>query len=196
MIEVTEVKEPLLRPSFDEGGANIVNEINSDPRMEAINRLMWQGFDNYAWNSNQEVDNPLYALQLIEEGHRFASPLIGEEELPLKALEAYAEVQNQDTDPPFNVDAKMTHDGDVGDFMMDIIPGPHSILSGKGTDAMFHNVFLPSWAEIPEPSPWKKFTAVEGTQIPDTELENPSRIAGYDWPRFNHKNRFIMTTNG
>ncbi len=70
-IDVEQVKEPLLRPFFKEGGADIVNTINKDQKLQDINRLMWQSFNNYQWESNQEVDNPLFALELAQEQLRF-----------------------------------------------------------------------------------------------------------------------------
>ena len=152
-------------------------------------------FDNYTWESNQEQDNPLYAGQLIEEAHRFASPLDGEEKLPLKNEQAKMEIEDQDMYPPYWVDAELKHDADIADFMVDVHPGPDEPKSGKAMDRMFHNVFLPSWDEIPEPSPWNQFTATEGTQIPDSYLKNPSKITCYDWPRFSYENRFISTRN-
>lgn len=194
-IDVEEVKEPLLRPSFLEGGANIVNSINKDKKLQEINRLMWQSFNNYSWDSNQEQDNPLYALQLIEDGSRFSSPLEGEDKLPEQAQQAWAERNYQNYEAPYAVSQQVKRDADVEDFMIDIHPGPQSIRSGRSTDAEFHDVFLPSLAVIPNSSPWKQFSATEGTQIPDSYLYHPSRITAYDWPRYDRTNRFIMTTS-
>jgi hypothetical protein len=193
-IDVEEVKEPMLRPSFAEGGANVINAINKDKKLQEINRLMWQSFNNYSWETNQEQDNPLYALHLIEEGKRFSSPLIGEDQLPEQARQAWAERNYQNYEPPYHVSEQVARDGNVEDYMMDINPGPQSIRSGRSMEAEFHDVFVPSLGVIPESSPLKRFSAIEGTQIPDSYLYNPSRITAYDWPRFDRTNRYIMTT--
>lgn len=191
-IDVQEVKEPLLRPSFQEGGAEVIDSIHKDKNLQMINRLMWQNFKNYTWEPNQEQDNPLFAMQLVEEAHRFASPLDGEAELEEKNLLAKMEIEKEDVGPPYRVSEELRHDADVDDFMIDVHPGPDVPKSGKAVQSMFRNVYLPSWNEIPEPSPWNQFTATEGTQIPDSYLQNPSKITSYDWPRYSYKNRFIF----
>ena len=193
-IDVEEVKEPMLRPSFQEGGADIVGAINNDQKLEEINRMVWQSFNNYSWESNQERDNPLFAMEIIEDSRRFTSPLDGEEDLPMKAQEARQEEAFMDFAPPYHVNKQVDQSAEFEDFMMDVIPEPHSIRSSRGTDALFHNVYLPSWTEIPESSPWKEFTATDGTQIPDSLIKHPNEISDYNWPRYNRENRFIMST--
>ena len=134
-IDVQEVKEPLLRPSFQEGGAEVIDEIHKDKNLQIINRLMWQSFKNYTWESNQEQDNPLYAKQLIEEAHRFASPLDGEDELEMKNLQAKMEIDNQDMAPPYRVSEEIKRDADVEGFMIDVHPGPDVPMSGKAVQS-------------------------------------------------------------
>jgi hypothetical protein len=192
-IDVQEVKEPLLRASFEEGGAEVVDTIHKDKDMQMINRLMWQSFDNYTWETNQEQDNPLFAGLLIEEGNRFGSPLDGKRSYHYKTSKQ--KWKSNVMCIPYFVDSEMQQDADIADFMVDVEPGADVPTSGKAMERKFHNVFLPSWDEIPEPSPWNQFTATEGTQIPDSYLKNPSKVTCYDWPRFSSQNRWISIRN-
>lgn len=89
---------------------------------------------------------------------------------------------------------QIERDANLEDFMIDVVPGPHSIRSGKSTASMFHDVFIPSFGEIPESSPLKQFTATEGTQMAESYLRNPSKVTDYNWPRYDRVNRYIMTT--
>ncbi len=78
--------------------------------------------------------------------------------------------------------------------MIDVVPEPHTIRSGRSTEAMFHDVFIPSFGEMSESSPLKRFTATEGTQISDSYLRDPSKVTDYYWPRYDRMNRYIMNT--
>src|SRR5690606_36580300 len=105
-----------------------------------------------------------------QEQSRFKSPLIGEEILPSQSIQAIEEINNDDYAPPYSVSQEVESDGNVEDFMIDVVPEPHSIRSGKSTEAMFHDVYIPSFGQIPESSPLKQFTATDGSQIADSYL--------------------------
>lgn len=183
---------PLLRAYLQEGGADVITEINKDSTLEAINRLVWQQFNNGQWEANEEADNPLHMIALTEDCFRFSGELDKDDVLGFQAQDAIQEEYNRNTHVAYEIPDQVMKDGQV--IVQDILPEPQEPTSAEGTDMLFHDVYLPPWIEVPEDSPWIKFTTTEGTQIPDTELENPNRITGNDWPLLASKNSFIQTT--
>lgn len=183
---------PTLRLSFTEGDANIVNRVNQSPDVLKINRVGWQSFNNYDWESNEEYDNPLHKLTIIDETRRFYSPLdkddMIEEQARLAIQESYDGVREV-----FHLPEGTITDGEclVLDTRGD---GNLTTLTADETENVFRDVYMEPWAEIPESSSWKQFTQVEGSQLPDSMLENSSRYASNDAPQLRFQNAFIQST--
>lgn len=191
--EQKEAYMPLLRLSFAEGNANIVMRINEDPKTKEIARLQWQSFNGYDKEANTENDNPLYIQNILDEHRRFYDPLDKDELLPSQAASALKESYDNDLSTCYFIPPEVQEDGQC--LLLDTRGGgPLMPLSADDTDAAFHDVYLPTWAEIPEDSGWKQFTQVEGSQMPDTYLEDESRISGNDWPMLSMENGFIYST--
>jgi len=184
---------PYLRLSFKEGDANAVVRVNQDPEIKKINRLGWQSFNNYAWEANEELDNPLHALNIIDETRRFYAPLDKDEIMHEQAVEAVNESYNQCKEC-YSVPPQAVLDGEscILDTRGD---GNLSLLSPDETEMVFHNVYLDPWIEIPEDSPWKQFTQIEGTQLPDSMLADSERYAANDNPMLRFQNAFISSTD-
>lgn len=189
--------EPMLRPEFYEGGSDFVTEVNRDVKMQTIDELMWQSFKNYQWESNQTSDNPLWGLQLAEEGARFTGPLLGEEDLPLQEESAAQETvfANKELRPFYNIIP-----GSLDTFMS-VIPLDGEVNVDDSLESRiqqserdFRNVDFPDWLSIPDNTPFERFTAADGTQLPDKELTNPGTISSYWWESSEGENQFIFNT--
>lgn len=183
---------PFLRMALKEGGAEEVSKINDDPELKAINRLTWQLFNNYSWDANEEVDNPLHMTNVIEEARRFQPPNDEEELIPGRGIEAIQETYDNDFSTAYTLPEQVQLDS-AGQIEMDIIPWK-DVQTPEEVDLTMHNVFLPAWFFVPRSSGFQKFTQTEGTQLPDSYIENPNRITGNDWPGVIPENRFIETT--
>lgn len=196
-IEVDDASEPLLRPSFYEGGSEFVTTMNHDVNVQTIDELMWQSFKNYQWEVNQTKENPLWGQQLAEEAARFASPLINEELIPEQNMEAEQELHYAKS----NLLAFEIKLSGSGDSFMDAVPldGEVNVDDSrehrvKQTEREFRDVDLEDWYSMPENNPLKKFTATEGTQLPDTERRHPGTISSYWWESGLRENQFIFQT--
>lgn len=185
---------PTLRLFFKEGDANIVPRINDNPIAKAANREVWYSFDAYDWEANDEDDNDLRLHNLVEEARRFYGPLDMEELLPQKAQQATQEQYNKMSKevfsfPPFN-------QPDAFSIQLDIRGGaPLTTLTAEETEATFHDVYLKPWIEIPESSPWKRMTQMQGTQMSDSQLRDPLHFHPNDQFSDRYENAFIYTTD-
>jgi hypothetical protein len=185
---------PTLRLSFAEGGADIITRINQDPALMKIDKLAWVGFQS-GWDkeANQESDNPLYAGNILEQHRRFYGDMQYEEYFNDQSKSAIQESYDSDLSTAYYIPDQVVRDGQV--LQLDTRGGaPLVPLTPDETDAQFHDVYLPPWTEIPEDSAWKQFTQVEGTQMPDSYLNNPSEVTGNDWPLLAMENAFIYST--
>jgi hypothetical protein len=196
-IEVDDASEPLLRPSFYEGGSEFVTSINHDVHAQTIDELMWQSFKNYQWEVNQTRENPLWGQQLAEEAARFASPLINEELLPEQSVEAEQEIRYAKSNLlAFDIKLPGSHD-----TFMDAVPLDGEVNVGdsreqrvRQTEKEFRDVDLEDWFSMSDNNPLKKFTATEGTQLPDSERARPGSISSYWWDSGLRQNQFIFQT--
>lgn len=183
---------PLLRPSFAEGGADIITDINKDKTLELYNRLTWQAFNNYGWEANEEFDNPFHTMNYIDLARRFGGPLDKEELLTTMAIQAIEE-EHASNKVAYNIPEEVKRDGEA--LLLDTRGGvPLNTLTRDETNEQFHDVYMPPWIEVPEDSGWKQFTQVEGTQLPDSMLRNSTRLSGNDWPKLAMENAFIYNT--
>jgi hypothetical protein len=183
---------PLLRPMFREGDADIIMRENANEEQLKINRLAWQQFNNYSWEANEEADNPLHAMNIIDETRRFYDPLDKDELMPDQcraAIELSYDASKEVFSTPEN--AIMETDSLVLDTRGD---GNLTTLTPDETLGQFHDVYMDTWFRIPESSPWKEFTQIEGTQLPDSMLENPKLWAPNDAPSLRFKNGYIYST--
>lgn len=183
---------PTLRLFFTEGDANIVTRVNENPEAKKMNRLVWRELDNYDWETNEEDDNDLHIMNLVDEARRFYAPLDRDEFIPKQCKEAIQymyDISNEVFEIPKNVEI----DGDC--LILDTRGGGNlTPMTADETDTQFHNVYMPPWIDIPASSPWKKFTQVEGSQLPDSMIENPNRFAPNDAPALRFQNSFITST--
>lgn len=188
----SQVYTPMLRLMMPEGGANVVLQVNNSEEAQKINRYGWQDFNNYQWEANEEVDNDLHAMNIIDETRRFYEPLDKEEFIRDQAAAATEETYNMSQEI-FTVPQNALLDGDslVYDTRGDGNLRPYT---EQEADTVFHDVYMDAWAEIPEESAWKQFTAVEGSQIYDSILQNPERYAARDNPLLRFQNDFIVST--
>lgn len=201
-IELIE-SEPLLRPSFIEGGANIVAEMNKDPSRETVDRLIWQSFNNYSWEANEEADNPFYAINTIETGYRFRSPLFGEqylaqqEQFAKSARKTRLEMEKQIPDyvkqraQTLLQDRTIAYSGNAANYFLDmqVVKGQEQV------DAEFHDTFIPAWATIPVSDPLELFTPQMGSQFDDQTLD---KFKGFDsnyWEKENNIHQYIFYTD-
>lgn len=182
----------LLRPSLAEGGADIVSEVLKDGTLSMINKLVWQSFNTGQWEANEEGDNPLHMIGITEDCYRFSGELDKDDVYPQQQDDAVSEEYAKNIHTAYDVPDQVRKDGVA--LIIDTITQPECPSDSSSTDRLFHDVYLPCWADIPESSPWKQFTAVEGTQIPDSLLHNSNRLAGNDWPLLASENAFIFTT--
>lgn len=183
-----EANQSMLRPSFPEGGANKVLEINNDPSLQLIDRLEWQAFNNYTWEANEESDNLLKGMNLVDDWRRFKGMNDQEELLPQMAADADAESYNTRMEA-FSLPENMA--ADTAEEMWDIVPPPYNIEGPISVENAFHDVYIPDWHSIPEDSPWKKMTQVNGTQLPDSQLKNSGRVMGNDWSSGRWENDYL-----
>lgn len=181
----------LLRPSFTTGGANVVADLNNDPKLVLINKLNWQDFNNWSWEANEEEDNPLKAMNLIDDLRRFGGMNDGEELLPQMCQDADQEIYNNRMEA-FDLPQQVKQDST--EQMMNIIPPPYQIEGPGSVDQVFHDVYLDPWAELSANNSWTRMTQIEGSQLPDTLLENRNRLVGWDWSSVKGTNQFIQNT--
>lgn len=186
-----EANENMLRPSFPEGGANKVMELNEDPHLKLIDRLEWQAFNNYTWEANEEDDNILKGMNMVDDFRRFKGMNDQEELLDTQAKDAIQEEYNAKM-TAFSIPSEMVND--VEEEMWNIIPPPYSVEGPTSVDSVFHDVYLPDWHSMPESSPWKKMTQVNGTQLPDAQILNSNRVMGNDWSSGRWENDFLAWT--
>lgn len=183
---------PLLRPSFPAGGANIVKKVNENKQILEIDSMQWEMFKDYYWEPNMEKDNALQWMNYIDQARRFYPPLDKAELLPQQASDAIEEQYARDCKNCYNIPPEFKRDGQV--IIMSQIPEPNEPTSSTGTEQLFHDVYRETDYRTPADSFWNKMTAIEGTQIPDSMLENSNRLAGWDWPLLAMQNRPIVTT--
>lgn len=183
---------PLFRAYLQEGGADVVSDLLHDASLEATNRLVWQSFNNGQWEANEEWDNPLHQIAITEDIYRFTGELDKDDVLADQSMDAIQEEYNQQTHVAYEIPNQVMKDGQV--IIQDILSEPLAPTSSDSTNLIFHDVYMPPWIEVPADSPWNLFTAIEGTQIPDTEISNPDRITGNDWPLLASENAFIKAT--
>lgn len=183
---------PLLRPSFPAGGANIVKKVNENKQILEIDSMQWEMFKDYYWEPNMEKDNALQWMNYIDQARRFYPPLDKAELLPQQASDAVDEQYARDCKNCYNIPPEFKRDGQV--IIMSQIPEPNEPTSSTGTEQLFHDVYRETDYRTPADSFWNKMTAIEGTQIPDSMLENSNRLAGWDWPLLAMQNRPIVTT--
>lgn len=182
----------LLRSEFKEGNADIINEINQDPRAVLINQLNWLDFNNYSWDANEESDNVLKAMNLVDDLRRFGGPNDQEELLPQMNQDAIDEEYNQRQSEAF--DLPMQIEKDSVETMQDTVPPPYNIEGPGSVDGVFHDVFIDPWALLSKENSWSRMSQIEGTQLPDSLLENHNRITGNDWSSVKQQNAFIQNT--
>lgn len=183
---------PLLRPSFADGGADLLSTVLKNPNLQSINRLVWQSFNTGQWDANQESDNDLNMINIVEDAWRFSGELNKENKFEKQCEDAITEEYAREIHTAFDVPEQVMKD--AVPVIQDIIPQPNVPTLSSETELLFHDVFLPPWIEIPASSPWNQFTAIEGNQIPDTLIKNPNRITANDWPLLAPENAWISNT--
>jgi hypothetical protein len=186
---------PTLRSFFQEGNANVVNKVNESQDAKETNRATWTSFnDELNWEGCMEPDNDLHMMGVVEEGRRFYGELDMDDIFESQCEQATQETYDREQKTVFRLPERCRLDGES--LILDTRGGGNLVpLSADETDVMFHDVYMPTWAEIPESSGYKQFTAVEGTQLPDSMLEDPDCFASSDAPSLNNINRFIFTTD-
>lgn len=186
------VYTPYMRLMMPEGNANIVLQVNQSEEAQKINRYGWQDFNNYQWEANEEQDNPLHLLNIIDETRRFYDPLDKDEYIEDQAQLATEETYHQCNDV-CTVPERALLDGDsiILDTRGDSNLRP---FTEDETETVFHDTYFPPWIEVPEASAWNKFTAVEGSQIYDSMLEDPNRYTSRDNMALQFQNNFIVST--
>lgn len=184
------VTVPLLRPEFPVGASALVEAVNQDKANLNVDKLMWQKFNNYQWESNEETDNSLFAGVLAEQSRRFkytkpSDPFTDKVKFAREMIKsADIDIDMFKTKPALRQQARF-------------IGYPDDEYEGKGKyegEVHFHDVFLPDWASIPESHPLNKFTATNGCQIPDSERLAGGKFSSYDWDSQEGTNQFIFTT--
>lgn len=186
-----ETNQNMLRPSFIEGGANKVLEINNDPSLELIDRLEWQAFNNYTWEANEESDNILRGMNLVDDWRRFKGMNDEEELLPQMALDAIGESYNTKMEA-FSIPESMN--ADTHEEMWNTVPPPYNIEGPTSVENVFHDVYIPDWYSLPADNPWKKMSQINGTQLPDSQLKNAARVMGNDWTSGKWENDYLGWT--
>lgn len=193
--EVTDsngVYVPTLRLFFREGDANIVSRINDNPKALSMNQKAWADFSNYDWEANMEVDNDLQMGNIQQEGLRFSGQLEKDSILEQQAAEAIQENYNK-TQTVYSLPQKCITDGDS--LILDVRGGGNlNPMNEDETEAVFHNVYIDPWIEIPESSPLKRFTAVMGTQLPDSMRQDPECYTSGDSSNLRFQDAYIYST--
>lgn len=186
---------PTLRLFFQEGNANVVTQVNESEDAKQTNRDTWTSFnDEMNWEGCMEADNALHMMGVVEEGRRFYGELDLEDVFESQCEQATQETYDRESRTVFKLPERCRLDGDA--LILDTRGDGNLVpLTADQTDAMFHDVYMPTWAEIPESSPYKQFTAIEGTQLPDSMIDDPDCFASNDAPSLNNINRFIFTTD-
>jgi len=190
----TESYIPYLRLFMPEGNANVVTEINENPQAKQMNRQVWYSFDNYDWEANEEEDNPLRLYNMVDEARRFHGQLDKEELMPQMASEAIQESYNRFPKEIFRFPSTCAQE--ANSIVLDVRGGgPQVPQTVDETETSFHDVYMKPWIEIPESSPWKRFTQVEGTQISDSQIRDPSHLHTNTAYEERDENMFIYTTD-
>lgn len=185
---------PTLRLFFNEGDANIVNRVNNNPTAVQGSRDVWYDMNSYDWETNNEQDNDLYVMNIVDEARRFSGTLDREELMPKMASEATQESYNCHPKEVFSFPADQTID--AASIMLDVRGGAAlTPLTEDQTEDTFHDVYIPDWVSIPNNSPWKRFTQIEGTQMSDSYLRDPSKFSSNDAFFDRNENAFIYTTD-
>jgi hypothetical protein len=164
---------------------------------------MWGEFNNYEWEPNQETDNPLFVKNLVEYNLRMTGPFIADDELPEQEKTAHDILQNPD------VDLRVYHtnptlQADATEAFMPVVPyvgraantdnNQSMVKPSSEVERQFHDVFLPDWYTLGEDSAFKHFTASDGTQLTDKELDT-GVLDSYWWQRNQYENQFIYETS-
>jgi len=131
-------------------------------------------------------------IGITEDVFRFSGELDKDDVMRDQGIDAIEEEYNTKTHVAFEIPENIQSKGQC--LIQDILPDAPGPTTSTGTDLLFHDVYLPPWIEIPAESPWNLFTPTLGTQIPDSQLDNPELITGNDWPLLGSKNSFITTT--
>lgn len=185
---------PTLRLFFNEGDANIVNRVNNNPTAIQGSRDVWYDMNSYDWETNNEQDNDLYVMNIVDEARRFSGSLDREELMPKMASEATQESYNRHPKEVFSFPADQTID--AASIMLDVRGGAAlTPLTEDQTSDTFHDVYMPDWVSIPNNSPWKRFTQIQGTQMSDSYLRDPSKFSSNDAFFDRNENAFIYTTD-
>lgn len=181
---------PLLRPSFPVGSSKLVEDINQNPTTVFLDRLIWQSMKNYQWETNQESDNLLYRSCLQEAHLRFSD---NEKLDPTGEKAQYIHDTSQMENPVmtgFRTPLDLRENGKFRGMCTTQWDG-NAIIEG---DIPFHDVFLKSDAEIPENSPWKRFSCAQGTTIPDSSRLPGGKLSTWDSEKWEMFNSFITST--
>lgn len=179
-----------LRASFTEGGADEVSKLNNDPTLLLVNKLGWAAFNNYTWEPNQEFDNTLNAWNMLDSIRHFTYPNDQEELLPSLAIDAKNEQMNRRQSEAFSIPKEI--EPYTAEQFFDTVPPPYGPEGPDSHYGAFQDVYMMDWYSMPNDNPWKTFTQVEGSQLPDTLLENSDFVVGNDWSSVQNKNQFLQ----
>lgn len=193
----------LLRPEMYEGGSGLVTAMNKDTKVEVIDALMWGSFKNYQWESNQQIDNPLWHKNMAEYEVRLTGPFLDDELLDGQNETAEEIAANPDpTTAIYHTDLNMREKATENFFP--VVPYEGQAASTDVNQSMvkpeseveqeFHDVDFPDWFSIGENSPFKYMTAVAGTQYTDTERLT-GQMDNYNWQDNSFENQFIFETS-
>lgn len=181
-------------------GADFMKEILDDPLLKTENRLTWLSFNNHTWEANEQLDNPLYISQQIDEAKRFTNNLWSELE-PEKSRLARVHIKRKADNLKFVPDyilreseltfrEQVPTQGTASEF-----PGePSKGKTPEKTEDEFHNAYFPCMYDLAADSPWRLFTNAQGSQCQTTEPSNPLGLSSYYWDSNRIENHFIEDT--
>ena len=183
---------PMLRAEFLRGGEErIIGELNMNAVNKQIDRLMWQSFQNYQWEANQESDNVLWHNVMDEEAFRYGytkptDPTGEKNETAIDLL------RHQDkTMDLFKVEKSLRDKAQFVGFPQLVYEGKTGAVEGT---VDFHDVYLPDWDHIPEEHPLNQFTATYGTSLPDSERLGGGKFSSQFFEKYDNVNNWISST--
>ena len=184
------VKPPLLRPEFPVGSSALVEEVNENPTAVLLDKLMWQSFRNYQWETNEESDNILYQSALRETHLRFSDNFPIDKDGSKGKFALYLREMHDPVLLGLKAGRRFREEGA---FIGQCTTGwdGNSLVEGEPP---FRDVFMPADVDIPENSPYKTFTATNDTNIPDSERLQGGKISMQDSEKWEMVNQFITST--
>jgi hypothetical protein len=185
--------DPLLRPSYNAGGAGVIDTVNQDPTLVAVDALQWNQPKDYYWEANNQPGNPLVDWNEKEDEIRFANPLSGptnkRKGLDLSIIQDMANTDELDLwKPSLKRRAKELYMNIYPDDALGIQDGDDIVRSMPPT-------MLPAWADVPATNPLQRFTAGIEAQETDRQIRGNPGVDSAVWSGQLVAQAFIQEAN-